>query len=205
MAWCRWGQMVWCRWGHMLRCGWGHMVQCRWGHRALLRLYICLYRLLAAWCENIMFALFVFLIVLVGTGCCCRCPMQSKEELYCKAEFVILARVISDLIDPNRQQDFDNYYVINIITKYKLISLPNVVDLTRVYTGSNSAMCGAYLEHGTDYILSGTINHELGRMEINTCQSWIEQDPLSLLATQILSQPPDCTSLQTKPSLSSVG
>lgn len=130
------------------------------------------------------------LMFFFGHGLACKCALPSVQERYCNADFVLKVRVKSGLINLNGQQDFDDYYKISILEQWKFNN--PVYDLTRVYTGTNSAMCGVTLTKGKTYVISGSVDLTQQRMEINTCSSLVEQAPFSQEVMNLKTNPPTC-------------
>ncbi|XP_053400781.1 metalloproteinase inhibitor 2-like [Mercenaria mercenaria] len=117
---------------------------------------------------------FLVFATLCHLGYSCSCLPMSFTKKYCDADFVAKVRVRSNLKNPSGQQDFNDFY------KIRRIGAPwkgSVKRRTRVYTASNDAMCGVYLQKGKKYLLAG--NMVGNKLRINLCSSIYERTPLS--------------------------
>lgn len=134
----------------------------------------------------------VTLFGLFESGSTCKCAQLSLEQKYCQSDFVLKVDVRSNLTNPNGQPDFDDYYKITLIEKWKFNFANKVAIKDRLYTGTDSVMCGVTLQQGTIYLISGQVNKTAKRMEINSCLSIKEAAPLSPEARGLKTNPPVC-------------
>ncbi|XP_060553095.1 metalloproteinase inhibitor 2-like [Ruditapes philippinarum] len=139
---------------------------------------------------KLLFGCFV-LATLCHLGDSCSCLPASIQKKYCDSDFVMKVRVKSTLQNPSGQQDFNDYYKIKILgSPWKFVDKKDVVDLKRVYTASNGAMCGVYLQKGKKYLISGSVGGD--KMRINLCGSIVEKTRLSSSTKKLKSRPPNC-------------
>ncbi|KAL4230428.1 negative regulation of membrane protein ectodomain proteolysis [Mactra antiquata] len=121
------------------------------------------------------------LLTLFGTSWACSCFPMSNDKKFCEADFVMKIKVKSDLIIPGGRnaQNFDAYYRIRAGRRpWKMLTTNTPIKLRRLYTGSNSALCGVTsLRKGTMYLIAGNINPSSGRLQINSCSSFVRTKP----------------------------
>ncbi|EPB71422.1 tissue inhibitor of metalloproteinase [Ancylostoma ceylanicum] len=104
----------------------------------------------------------------------CSCFPQSANEVFCQADWVSRVKVTS-FLNPNNDETgmYDVIYTVNHIRIYKnptyLLMLPPLV-----YTPSNGATCGLYMEVGKQYLLSATWVIT-GRMAHFITTSWLSR------------------------------
>ncbi|KAH3884731.1 uncharacterized protein LOC127838227 [Dreissena polymorpha] len=127
------------------------------------------------------FVLSVLFVSVLGLCECCKCAVRPNLDLGCGSDFIIETKVKSELRDPADPEDFYGfYYKINKpsyanIYKFNYLSDVSSANKARVYTSGSTASCGVHLEDGKTYILSGSVNKDKQRMEINSCSSWVEE------------------------------
>ncbi|XP_052221713.1 uncharacterized protein LOC127838163 isoform X2 [Dreissena polymorpha] len=141
---------------------------------------------------------FVFCVLFVsvlGRCECCTCVARPILDQGCASDFIIKTKVKSELRDPADPEDFNGfYYKINKpsysnIYKFNYLSDVSSANKARIYTSGSTAACGVYLEEGKTYILSGSVNKEKQRMEMNSCSSWVQEtSQISPESRQLLMQ-----------------
>ncbi|KAH3830018.1 uncharacterized protein LOC127877157 [Dreissena polymorpha] len=137
----------------------------------------------------------VLFVSVFGLNECCRCAVRPDFDLGCASDFIIKTKVTSQLRNhsvPNNSDSF--YYTIKQPSygntyKFNFRSDVSAANKARVYTSESTASCGVFLERGKTYILSGSVNKEKQRMEINSCSSWVrESSQISPESRQLLMQ-----------------
>ncbi|XP_045202841.2 metalloproteinase inhibitor 2-like [Mercenaria mercenaria] len=126
----------------------------------------------------------------------CSCLPMTVPEKYCRADFVMKVRVLSNLKNPSGEQGFDAFYRIKIKgVPWKFNFENDVSDMKRVYTASNSALCGVYLQKRKRYLISGRVDKEAGIMRMNSCLSIAERTRLVRSTKRLKNNPPNCAIL----------
>ncbi|KAH3830005.1 hypothetical protein DPMN_103239 [Dreissena polymorpha] len=137
----------------------------------------------------------VLFVSVLGLCECCKCAVRPDLDLGCGSDFIIKTKVTSKLRNPAVPNDFDGFfYSINLPSyfntyKFNFRSDVSAANKARVYTSESTASCGVFLERGKTYILSGSVNKEKQRMEMNSCASWVrESSQISPETRQLLMQ-----------------
>ncbi|EYC05026.1 hypothetical protein Y032_0084g1739 [Ancylostoma ceylanicum] len=86
----------------------------------------------------------------------CSCFPQSANDAFCQADWV--SRVKVNCFHNPHNDETGMYDVIYAITHIRIYKKPGSVSTlsSLVYTPSNGATCGLYMEVGREYLLSGT-------------------------------------------------
>ncbi|KAH3898461.1 hypothetical protein DPMN_022693 [Dreissena polymorpha] len=122
-----------------------------------------------------------------GCSCWYGTPLTPKS-FGCRSDFIIIAEVLSDMRSLVPTDIFNMYYRIRRPSPRDIIKFTRSmagINLRRVYTAENSALCGIRLDRGW-HILSGYI--EGNRLMMNLCMSWREPFPMSMEAETLLSR-----------------
>ncbi|XP_052278772.1 uncharacterized protein LOC127877155 [Dreissena polymorpha] len=137
----------------------------------------------------------VLFVSVLCIGECCSCAVSPDSVPGCGSDFIIEAKVKSELRDLADHEDFNGFYYkikkpsYANIYKFNYLGDVTSANKARVYTSGSTAACGVHLEEGKTYILSGSVNREKQRMEINLCSSWVEEkSQISPESQQLLMQ-----------------
>ncbi|KAH3884718.1 hypothetical protein DPMN_008704 [Dreissena polymorpha] len=68
--------------------------------------------------------------------------------------------------------------------KFNFKSDVSAVNKARLY--ANAGACDVYLTKGRIYVVSGRVDKEKQRMEIDMCSSWVETTPISSESKRLL-------------------
>nr|CAH7718833.1 unnamed protein product [Callosobruchus chinensis] len=111
----------------------------------------------------------VFCLMFICDGEACSCMRQHPQTLFCRSDFVVLARV-------KRERVFNDtrMFKVRVRREYK-VSEKGIIALKsgRVLTPESDGFCGVKMEIGKLYIISGRI--ESLKARINQCASWIQK------------------------------
>lgn len=111
---------------------------------------------------------FVSSFLLLSEGC--TCFPSHPQQYFCNADYVIRVRPLS-VVEPNSQVD-PRIYTVKVLDTFKGECYKGKI--IKLYTGANSALCGAYLdvEQKPSYLISGNIVD--GKRRFISC-GWVEQ------------------------------
>ncbi|XP_064632874.1 metalloproteinase inhibitor 3-like [Lineus longissimus] len=112
----------------------------------------------------------------------CSCQQSHPQDQYCKADFVIKARVkgneklYTKYLGKNYEtgekisyrRPYQQRYTVKIMKIYKGEDVLKNVSKQHLITALNGAMCGVSLQQGTKYVIMGSI--EKGKMHTDLCQ-----------------------------------
>lgn len=140
--------------------------------------------------ESIGFFLLLNLLHLIQDSLACSCMEEHPQNLYCKSEFVIKAKVKSDeqlygmrRVKRNNVEEKIMYptykrYKIRLSKIFK--DSPEYENSTKhyIYTSSMDSTCGVQLKNNTKYLLQGRVVS--GKPLVSTCDSPIEWHHVSV-------------------------
>ncbi|XP_064606651.1 uncharacterized protein LOC135471370 [Liolophura sinensis] len=106
-----------------------------------------------------------------SSGCSCFRSNVHLQDLFCNAKYVLEVIVTGDKIiksrDPfgfdQRRYDITTTRVYKRSPEYDALTSKN-----HIFTATNSAACGVFLEEGVKYLILGTPRN--GRISLNLCQ-----------------------------------
>lgn len=94
--------------------------------------------------------------VLLPTSEACSCMLQHPQTAFCDSEYVIVAQVLRQTASKNSM----NAYKIVIKKEYKMSEeARNLLRNGKLYTASQSAMCGVQLDPNTLYAIAANTDH----------------------------------------------
>ncbi|XP_062585362.1 metalloproteinase inhibitor 3-like [Saccostrea cucullata] len=110
--------------------------------------------------------IYVIFVAFIAESNACTCPPQHPQEHFCKSQFVVQARVISQRTVNN---GLDIVYTVQIIQDFKSDRrrYGQQTTMRTIKTSSSSAACGSYFKINKEYIISGFNNQ--GKWETNLC------------------------------------
>lgn len=94
----------------------------------------------------------------------CSCQYSHPQTQFCRAEFVVLARVMKHIPGDS----YESAYRVKIHKKFKLShNAEHALKDGLLYTASSDGMCGVNLQRGSTYVVSGVVIE--GKPRINLC------------------------------------
>ncbi|CAH1795204.1 unnamed protein product [Owenia fusiformis] len=118
------------------------------------------------------------LLVLIATLCLqwivcngCRCAMTHPQHYYCNSEFAVLANVVNETVNRENRWRGTRVYDIQVESVFK------GEKISQVSTALHGATCGVSLQIGQQYVLTGSINRGVAR--IQSCNFQRRWDSLS--------------------------
>uniref|UniRef100_A0A1I8BEP9 NTR domain-containing protein n=1 Tax=Meloidogyne hapla TaxID=6305 RepID=A0A1I8BEP9_MELHA len=118
----------------------------------------------------IIFCFFVFIVIeqLINIVNACTCLPSTIEEKYCRSDWVAL-------VYPLKREEINKIEILTNNVRYTdKLCYQNKNEEEFIYTASQSAACGAFLEEGDKYLIGGIYNKGKTK-KINLCglvESW---------------------------------
>ncbi|XP_037025642.1 tissue inhibitor of metalloproteinase [Bradysia coprophila] len=109
----------------------------------------------------------LFIAYLAGITHACMCQPEHPQTKYCKADYVIIARVLRKSV---RRENHHDVYKILIKKSYKMSKNANhSLKDGRIITASSESMCGMQLNVGSLYVISGKDNR------VDICNNYVKE------------------------------